>query len=238
MNVGEIKEEVILMLGNGLADTGHPFVNPTNMIYRWIFRACNKIPRLAAAGGRDIMSTFGELYGEWQAVTALGITYVDRPRDALLVREVYSFDKAGANPDLDSKRLLPQLLPTELDMGRSSTEAAGWPTTWAPKALRIYFRPTPTADFLTDLYLIGVAREDAVFNSDSQTPMLNEDWHEAVMYETARLGAVAMGYWDRAKEYKQNVFDLVTTGVEVPVQEDIYDDDTFDFAGITQGDVR
>jgi hypothetical protein len=237
MNVGEIKDELTKMLGNVLAQAGHPFVSPVDMRYRWITRACNKVPRLAAAGGRDILSTFESLFATFKAQTADGISWVDRPSSALIVREVWSFDKSGADADVDASHVVSQLTPQEFDAGKSSSESSGFPNVWAPKANRVYLRPQPRVPYLTDVHLYCVKREAVVFNSDAQTPMIGDDWHEAILIAAAEIGANALGYFERAKGYHAQLIDLVTTGVDVPVQEDLYDDPTFDFAGITQEDI-
>lgn len=240
MTVGEIKDEVIKLLGNSLAVSGHPFISPTDYVYRWITRAANRIPRMASAGGRDILTTFPELFGTFKAQTSNGIAWLDRPAAALVIREVYSFDKTGANADVDPVRLVPELLPADFDMGRptAATAPTGFPSVCKIAGNRIYFRPTPVTAYLTDTHLYGIKRESVVFNNDAQTPMLGEDWHEAISFEAAAIGATSLGYFERAKIFRGEVGVLVGIGVDVAAQEDLYDDPTFELAGVlTQEDV-
>lgn len=228
MNVGEIRAELTKMLGNVLEQTGHPFVSPTDLRYRWITRAANKIPRLVAAGGGDIGAIFGELFATWKAQTTNGVAYLDRPATALLVREVYSFDKTGANADADKGRLIPQYLPERYEIMLRDSTNVGFPTGWSPKGKRLYFIPVPTTAYLTDVHIHGVKRESPDFNSDAQTPALNDDWHEAILFEAARIGAAELGYWERAAKFREHLIELIQTHVAVPAQEDLYDDQHYD----------
>jgi hypothetical protein len=234
MTVGEIRDEVVKMLGNSLAQSGHPFISPTNLVYLWITRACNKVPRLVTAGGADILITFPELFARWKAQTAEGIGYLDRPAEALVIREVRSFDKTGATADYDPERLVYQ----ERDIGvfntsgRNSATSPGFPSAWSMQGNRLHFKPLPRAPYLTDVHEYGIKKEATTFNSDAQTPKISADWHEAVTIATAAIGARDLGYFERAKVYDSELAVLVRTGVDVAAQEDLYDDPTFDLAGL------
>lgn len=237
MTVGEIKSELTLMLGNVLKNTGQPFVSPTDLRFLWITRAANKIPRLVAKAGLDIGSIFQELNARWQGTTIDTQPYVARPDNSLLIRTFHSFDKTPAVQDADDERFVPRYSATDFGLTVPATAVPGFPQHWAPVGRRLEISPTPTAAFVTDYALYGLKR-DLTFNDDAQTPSLDSDWHEAILMEAARIGAVELGYWERAKAYKAEVLDLIEARVDVPIQEEIYSDVDFDLDGLmTQDEV-
>ncbi len=227
MLVGEIRTEVIAMLGNGLNVAGHPF---NDKVYRWITRATNEVPRLAATlKGQDILSIFSELSAEWQGATVAGFSYIGRPSNARFIREVRSFDKVGAFVDIEGTRFVPRRDSDDYNRAVLTGEVANYPQRWTAKGNRLYFGPQPSALYVTDLLLRGAKKEYPEFNDPNQTPILNEEWHQAITIDAARIGAVALGYWEKANQYKQEVRELIVAALSIPLEEEIFEDDPFTF---------
>lgn len=160
------------------------FVNTaTNQV---ILRATSKYKSLAL---------FPELETYWTDVTALGVNNLDVPSDCLIVHEFRSFDDPD-NPNLNTDRTFPvdwRDFSTFQTLDKAST-VEGYPRTWTKRGNKIFIHPTPSANYLSYVMLVGVMKEPAM-TAATDAPRCADIWHEAILDYASYLAAKARG-WD------------------------------------------
>ena len=193
MTNAEMKARVRRILGNQKASD----IYDTD-VQSWINEALTRVIQLAIGGNRHNLNLFYELQTSWTTDTATiaGQNWVSIPDDKLAIVDVQSYDDSAAvNKNTDRTYPLTFMPYKNFTLLTKDTGTTGYPRIWSRRGKRIYFWPTPSADFLTMLELIGIMKEPEM-TADSDTPNIDEQWHDTVCYYAAHVGAVSKGWYE------------------------------------------
>lgn len=216
MNLGDVKTEVALMLGN--LHTSDPLYASLGT---YANRALHRVITTAVGPNRPRPNLFPELNTSWVSPnTTAGQNYLTLPTDKLAITEVFSFDEDGAITTSTMRGLPMKWVPREqFEVIVRDSSVVGYPRIWTMKGKRIYVWPTPSAAYVTQLHLYGLMKEPTL-SANSDEPQINAMWHGAWVNFTAALMARAKRWHDDADAFQKAALEEIAAAVNVAAMEE------------------
>lgn len=207
-----MKTRVALRLGN--MQSSDPFYS---YLGNWVNDAANRVVlRALSRNAKRKEAMFPELQSKWRTdATTNGVEYVSMPSDCLWITDVFSFDDDAAADESRDKRYVMVEVPSQRtwELLDKSTDTVGYPRRWRRFSTRIQLHPVPTTTYLTKLLVLGFA-EESDLSGNTDTFVIDQRWHPAIVDYAVYLGATELGWGDDAeaalKACDRQIMDCVT----------------------------
>lgn len=193
-----MKTKVALRLGNmQSSDPFYSYLGP------WVNDAANRvILRALSRNSKRKEAMFPELQEKWRTdATTNGVEYISKPTDCLWINSVFSFDSSSAADESRDPRYVMAEVPSQRtwELLDHTTSTTGYPRRWRRYGNRIQVHPVPTTAYSSKLLVLGFAKETDLSGS-TDTFVIDQLWHPAIVDYAVYIGAKDMGWMDDAKE--------------------------------------
>lgn len=226
MNLGEMQSELVLMMDNmPSSDPYYVFIYPaigderTNVLYR----AANRLIRMAVGPNRQNADAFPELKNTWTAgPTVSGDNRIARPSDCIAVQSVTSAHSA-TEPNWSLTRELPvnfvdRRLFGILTKDPSANARLDYATIYTLLGKYVMIHPTPDPTHIDYLHFYGIAKETPL-SDPADVFVCDEDWHPLIVKLAASDLATKIGWQDESAKWYAEVRDEIQNTTDVGAEE-------------------
>ena len=210
-----IKEKIGVRLGN--LPSSDPFYG---QLGNWANKATNGTIMRVLSKNRRFYNLFPELEDKWQDTTVVNTPHLSRPTDALIITDIFQFKKTSANANTDNRYLLSRVEKRQWELLDKESKDS-WPLSWVRYGNRLQIYPTPTASYVTDVLIHAIASENEM-TGVSDTPVVHEMWHDAIVDFGVWLGATELGWKETAEEAIAACDQKIAMTVDISGLENVY----------------
>lgn len=226
MNLGEMQSELVLLADNmPSSDPFYLLIYPTtgNERTNVLFRAANRLIRMAVGPNRQNADAFPELKNTWTAgPTVSGNNAIARPSDCIAVQRVTSAHSATL-PNWSTTREYSVNFIDRYHFGLLTKDTAvdsraDYPTIYTLLGKLVMIHPTPDPLHIDYLRFYGIA-EETPLSDPSDSFALDEYWHPLIIKLAASDLAGKMGWKDESATWYTEVRDEIQNTMNVGAEE-------------------